>query len=429
MVACLDPYHDNQLRLEGMPDIISAPSIVKMHNQSYTLTAPASAAGGDWDATVAFTGATGEIGLNATLSLQGQAQNDFLSLYDHVTGAPAAPLLAYFNSFVVKAGASGSDLKWGSTVANATNQAFGACSQSPNSDRCRIIAVAFEVTNTTAEVYRQGSVTVAALPSPVSDYGTVTMVDTNAAPYPPTTFQSWYSPKFAANRTALLSVPGAATWAAKDGVYAIPRLSNMSPPCDCPSSNKRAVVVQDSTTDVDYCITVPGAFLGAVLNYPIFNGMAQSGFGAVQAFFTGLSNQTSLTLTMRTIVEYFPTFNSPLLPLTTPSPSFCPKAFEVYSSTVQLAPYAVPVKMNSAGEYFRRVLRIASNVGEAIAPFAGSFSPMVSSLASGAGAMVKHLDRRAAEKAVAKGKASAYVPKSARVARDEAGARAMPSRR
>jgi len=257
------------------------------------------------------------------------------------------------------------------------------------------------------------------------------MLDVNAAPWHSASFQSWCSPKFAATRSALLGVPGAATWAAKDGVYAIPRMANMAIPCDAPATNKRCAVVQDSASDTVFALTVPGA--GRLIvdghTFPDFNGIAQSGFGAIQAYFTGLSNPTSLTITMRTVVEYFPTFNSPLLPLSTPSPSFCPKAFEVYSGTCQLAPYAVPVKQNSAGEYFRRVLRIASNVGEAVAPFMGSMAPMASGLASGAGALLKHMEKRAADKAVAKGKASAYVPKGQRIPRDEAGARAAPARR
>jgi len=409
--------------------MISAPSIVKMHNQSYTLTVPVSAGVGDWDASIAFTGAFGEIGQNAFIANSTVSNNDLVSTYDHATGLPA---VVPFNSFVIKAGAAGAAMNYGVTAANATAVAFGACETSPSSDRCRLIAVGFEVTNTTAEIYRQGSVSVAALPSPVSDYGTVTMADTNAAGWLRTEYQSWFAPKFASTRSALLAVPGAATWAAKDGCYAIPRLANNATPCDSPAMNKRAVVVQDSSSDVIYALTQPGAGLAVPAGgdiYPIFNGLAQSGFGALQVYFTGLSNPTSLTITMRTVVEYFPTFNSPLLPLSTPSPSFCPKAFEIYSATCQLAPYAVPVKQNSAGEYFRRVLRIASSVGDAIAPYAGSFAPIVSSLSMGAGAVVKHLEKRAADKAVAKGKATAYVPKSQRIARDEAGARAAPTRR
>jgi hypothetical protein len=61
LVACLDPYHDYQYDLEGLPDQRSAPSVVQTHNQSYSLTIPTSAGGGNWDASVLFTGINRQI--------------------------------------------------------------------------------------------------------------------------------------------------------------------------------------------------------------------------------------------------------------------------------------------------------------------------------------------------------------------------------
>lgn len=426
LVACLDPYHDNQLRLEGLPDMVSAPSVVKMHNQSYTLTAPANAAT-DWDASVVFTGCNSEIG--ALPGLITNADNmDMKVDYDHAAFTTGTP----FGSFLIKATVAGGTMTYGyPNVVDSTNLAFGACETTPNNDRCRIIGVAFEVTNTTAEIYKQGSVTVAMLPAPINDYNTVAYDDVNVAPWERTTYQAWYSPVLASTRDALVAVPGSQTWAAKEGVYAIPRMVTHTMSLESPAGNKRAAIVSHSAHLQTPFISCPIA-AAPVGGVPVFNGIAASGFNGMQAFFSGLSHETSLTITMRTIVEYFPSFNSGLLQLTTPSPAFCPAAFEVYSRTAQVAPYAVPVKQNGAGEYFRKVLSIAGSIGSAVAPFLGPAGGVVGLAGSGATALAQYLGKRANEKKVAAGKAPALPPRpkqAPRVRRDEAGARAQPTRR
>lgn len=434
LIACLDPYHDNQMRLEGLPDMVSAPSVVKMHNQSYTLTAPASAVA-DWDATVAFTGCSTEIGncpgMVRALVGGAVAGDDWLATYDHT----AYSLQDQFGSFVIKAGASAAPLVWGAPFTlNDTNTAFGAMELAPASDRGRIIAVAFEITNTTADIYKQGSITVAQLPSAVNDYGTVFFRDTNGAPYQDSVFQTWYSPKFAASRDALIGVPGAATWAARDGVYAIPRMVTHTMPVENPDLNKRVAIVQDSSSDTTYYTSTPyNQTTASGISRAYCHGVGSSGFGAIQVFLNGLSHETSLTITMRTIVEYFPSFNSALLPLTHPSPAFCPKVFEMYSKVARIAPYAVPVKENSVGEYFRRLLALLGKAGQAVAPAFGEFAPVVAGIGKGAVYLADGWSRQAQkmqeerQRAATKKKALPAPPP--RVRRDEAGARGMVTRR
>lgn len=405
--------------------MVAAPSIVKMHNQSYTLTAPTSAAA-DWDATVAFTGVNSEIAQLPGL-VTGDGSIDNLLLYDHAAISAGAP----FGSFVMKAGVAGAPLTWGAPITvDDTHVAYGACAVSPDSDRCRIIAVAFEITNTTAEIYKQGSITVASLPAAVNDYGNVMYVDENVAPDQNLAYQSLHTVKFAATRDALISVPGATTWAAKDGAYVIPRMITHTMPVENPAKNKRAAVVQDSLSDTAYHLTTPHAKADlADLDYPLIRGVAPSGFTAVQVFLNGLSHETSVTITMRTIVEYFPSFNSALLPLTTPSPPFCPKAFEIYSRVAQIAPYAVPVKQNSAGEYFRKILGIVSMVGSALSPVVGPVGMIAGGIGMGAGALKAYLDKRDEDRKKRFVPPNKPLPQPPRVRRDEAGARSLPTRR
>jgi hypothetical protein len=179
-----------------------------------------------------------------------------------------------------------------------------------------------------------------------------------------------------------------------------------------------------------YGSTSVGHLAVGALNIPFINGVGSSGFAAVQSFFTGLSFETSLVIKMRTIVEHFPGFGSALLPLCHPSPAFSPRAFEIYSGICREAPYAVMVKENGAGEYFRRILSLASRVGSALAPLAGPYAGIVSVASSAGSAIAKKLEERAAAAKVAAKPKQIIVTQKAlkRVSRRAAGAPAMPSR-
>lgn len=427
LVTALDPYHDNQMVLQGLPDTTTAPSVVQMHNQSYTLTAPTVAGTGNWDATVAFTGCGSTIDYLPVLKLHTAADNNVYDLYDHASlTARADP----FGSFVIKAAAAGSVVDWGgSYYAGTTNVAFGSSLPDSVGSRCRLIAVGFEITNTTAEIYKQGSLTVAALPTPVSDYNTVEVVDNNASPYIAAAHQSWKSPMFAATRDDLVRIPGSQSWPAADGVYAIPRLQGNTFPTDFPDKCGRVAVVQGSTYPTRYAMTEPDSYINTGSGYlPSFPGVMATPFGALQVFLTGLSNATTLFITMRTVVEYFPTPLSSLLPLCTPSPSYEPKAFELYTEIVREAPYAVTVDQNSAGEYFRKVLKLVGNVGQSLVPIAGPFSAPVLAVSTAAKSLAKEM--RPMTKAAKPGKKKKQVSKKElRIARREAGASASPTRR
>lgn len=416
------------MHLEGLPDVISAPSVVKVHNQSTTLSAPASAAA-NWDCTVAFTGAHTTIGANPMLK---SMNSSYVVVNDHAALTNGLP----FGSFVCKAGDAGLPLVWGAPgTANDTHEAYGASSLS--TDRCRIIAVGFEVTNTTAAVYKQGSTTVAALSSPVGDYNTVEVIDSNAAPYPTNTLQSWMSPMYAATRDALLQVPGVSTWESSEGCYAVPRMTSIAGTVESPTYSHRASVVTDSNSATVSHVSTPISYVTIDgIKVPNILGVTSSGFGAVQVFFCGLSHETTLTVTMRTVVEYFPSFGSTLFPLATPSTAYCPKAFELYSEIARTAPYAVPVRQNAAGDYFRKILKVAGQVATQLAPMTGPWSPYLAaagSAATGASVMWQRAVDKRAEKALKKrqpqrdGRVPPPVPM--RIQRKEAGARAMVTRR
>jgi hypothetical protein len=394
LTAALDPYHDYQYEVDGLPDERCAPSVVQIHNQTLSITVPASAAGGNWDASILYTGFNTPINFNT----------GYFTSFGMVTvpnsnthGFSTAGLSTgqQFGAVCVWTGAAGTGYSTGSPlVVGDGDFALGSVL---TSDRCRLIGCALEVHNTTAEVYKQGSLTVGMLPDTANDTSLILYRD-NSGAWSDTFVQADRALVRASSLTPLLAVPGSTTWSAADGVYAIPRMTMV--PRDIYSyaygatsalngsgASTRVPIIYgtDGKTATPeprgYSYTGPG--LG--IYQAQFAPSSPSGFSPLQVWFSGLSAQTTLTLKFRSIVEYFPALNSALLPLASPSPIFDPKVLALYSAVVAEAPYAVQVDQNAAGDYFRKILKVLGQSLELISPIFGSYAP----LAMGAGGLMK----------------------------------------
>lgn len=373
LLSALDPYHDYQYEVRGLPDERTAPSVVQIHNQSYSLVAPASASTGTFDAIIQYTGFNSEIGKSPGMVTQfGSGYHTYTS-GSLSSGQP-------FGALNIWAGAAGSSWSTGSPI---TTGDINACLGSvKGTDRCRLIGVAFEVHNTTAEVYRQGTLTVAQLCDIAADNKSILYRDLNASPTVDTFVQSDASTLRASTLQPLLAVPGSQTWPAAKGIYAIPRMIDVPRQLGHYSSTTLPRTPIIYGTDGRVASLEPNNIAGAV-PVPTLDPVQSSGFSPLQVYFTGLSNETALTVTLRTIVEYFPAVGSTLLPLSEPSPVYDPMVFGAYSAIIQEAPYAVPVGQNAAGDYFRKILKVVSTALDLTSPMFGSYAPLVASAAKG----------------------------------------------
>jgi hypothetical protein len=257
-------------------------------------------------------------------------------------------------------------------------------------DRCRLISVGFEIHNTTAEIYKQGSLTVAQLPDVAEDSHTCNYKDTNVAGYNTQSIQVDRCCLMASTLAPLLSVPGSQTWPAAEGVYVIPRMTKV--PSQVISyalvegqdggygANGRVPVLYG--TDGLVATPEPTTYIRGVAgadssNIPLCNPFGASGFAPCQVYLSGLSNASTLTISFRTVVEYFPALGSALLPLASPSPCYDPDVLRLYSEIITMAPYAVKVSENASGDYFRRIFQILSRALVLTSPLFGSFGPVV----------------------------------------------------
>lgn len=412
LVSCLDPYHDFQQTIEGFPDMRSTPSVVQVHNQRVTLTVPTSAGGGNWDTSIWYTG----LNVTETNLVNSSTMQTTTPTLGAAYDSGAMPASVPFGAFVVQSGAAGVAINYGAPGATDHRSAYYSAKTNCNH---RLIGVAIEVANTTAEMYKQGSVTVGMLPDVDYDRQTVTYVDTAAvAPYEVKDFSALRCACPVSVVGSLQAVPTASTWPAARGMYAIPRLQVCEPPVADVYGPHTAVYYYGPTAQISRVMA--GAAIGGK-TFPIVNGGSISGFSPMQIYFTGLSNSTSLTVTFRTIVEYFPPVTaalgsaaSDLLPFVTPSPPSDPKALALYSATVAKAPYAVPVDMNSAGEYFAMVTKAIAQVAPMVAGIFSSTHPAIGLAATATGmisqAISKELSKRKKVQAVAGAGAMPRLP-------------------
>lgn len=378
LIAALDPYHDNQLDLEGLPDQRSAPSVVQLHNQSYNLTVPTSAGGLTWDASVLWTGINTPIPVCPDGGMMTMASAGL-----HTFNSASLSSGMSFGALNIWAGAAGSTMTTGAPF--TIGDLHTSLGSVQTTDRCRLIAVGFEIHNTTADVFKQGSLTVAQLPDCACDATNVQYVGTYSTVKHTEGVQADRSFRQACTLAPLLQVPGSSTWPASKGAYVIPRM--VSTPQDVkfygftPSgADKGAISRVPIIYGTDGKVATPeitGVAIGAGGEFCyLFKPHAPNNFSPVQVWLSGLSNQSTLTITLRTVVEYFPALESGLLPGATPSPCYDPKALALYSAIVTEAPYAVQVGQNSAGDYFRRIARIMSEVLSSTSPLFGSYAPL-----------------------------------------------------
>jgi len=371
LTAILDPYHDSAYDAVGLPDERTAPSVVQIHNQTLSLSAPTSAGNGNWDAAVSYTGFNTVISSVRTSGLVNMASTPFHT-YDHTSLSTAAP----FGALSAWAGASGSTRKWGAPLTvGDTYAALGSCNPG---DRCRLVGVGFEIHNTTADVYKQGTLTVAQLADVATDNSNILYHDTAASTNIDDFFlQCDRSPIMAATVAPLLATPGSQVWPAEKGLYAIPRMVQVPRETAVISLNTSGrgplVYSTDGTASSlePYDIGGSGNYV-----YPRISNAQVSGFTPIEAWLTGLSPQTTLTITFRTVVEYFPALTSSLLPMAEPSPRFDPQALALYSEVIRGAPYAVPVGQNPGGEYFKKIMAYVSEALGLLSPMSGPFAPV-----------------------------------------------------
>ncbi len=396
LTMALDPFHDYSYNVAGLPDDRCQASVVRCQKNLKTITKPAYIASELWDCYIVSLPFGGSFSAN-------NCEVNSTGAHFTVKGAVPDSAVGSFSTITVICVPSGTPWYGVGTDPNAYDDTIiiNAMDSIDPAVPARFIGGGYEVTNVTPELYKGGTYTyfdngsdhdiISAVASP-DNGGTWGGVNTKLYRGPPP------------NASVAAKHPSSVTWNASEGCYA------------------RIPLVLD---DMAYRVDVAGqlwAFLPpsgstslALQPAALFNGVAGSqkyrtiGTGCTVSCFTGLSAQTSLTLTSRLFVETAPTILSDELALASPSASFDSQVLELYRNTACNLPGAVPVGMNPKGEFWGMVVKAIGMAGSALVPLVSSIPVYGAALGPGLGiasTVLQKQGQKMVEKAQAKPKKS-----------------------
>lgn len=334
-----DPYHDRNLRVSGFPDGNTMMSAVKRYARQTSVVCPfALQPGQSWQFHI-FTTPLHTITDFLSCHLQG---NTIPNLYNSTTINQVGPVNIYYT------------LKdsTGTIIATQFTALGESLSRSQNGlDSTRTVSLAFELHNTTAELYKAGSLTSYRLnaASSRSDY----QMNNGAVPpaYTPITFTHLTS--IPTNLREANQLPNARTWEAAKGIYSVTLPSANNQYSSQFFQNVGMSIANPDSPGRQYLIYARDPNN----NYIVPSWSPSSCTGVISSSFT--DDKQTFTLDYRQVLEFAPNPQSYNLPFATTSPQCDLLFMKMYKRMINSIEPGVPVGFNSAGEWFRRILVLA----------------------------------------------------------------------
>lgn len=380
LIQLTDPFHDFEVECIGLPDGLPEKSIVRKIKKSITIARPSTfPADEPWDVHICSMPerryVVGSTNNTTHVDMGGFNSNGIFneSSNSHVL----APMLVY------SVGADGQTFPTGGPYVPGNVNEVGVDFNDYFYGQSRVIASAFEVHDVSSELYKQGTCTVYRLPQ--FSYDSTTLhTQTNGYSTSPTVV-SRMPP---GNLEQAMLLPGSRQWEAKWGCYCVDTYDLEENRPSAAEFGTRQFVVGD----------LPGSYAVTSLNsmalwrkYDTTLLPAATYFKPIPrdtsgAFFTGLSPNSSLTLTVVMVIETFPTFTDPLVTLARSTPEMDPTFFMLYKAISQEIPAGVMVGENASGDFWDKILGIVSDV----APTLGiAFGPAGKAVGTGIGMAAK----------------------------------------
>lgn len=384
LTVALDPYHDTNVALEGLPDHTTGRSYVRVHNQARTVSANAD---GD-NFSIVFTG------------FHGCAGSSYVEPYYCLDDVGT---MAVGSFFILTSAANTEPNLFRYRCNAATNLGtFGTCFEGKVPSR--LIGVAVEVHDTTAKLYQKGTITAVHCSGNFSHFDVVRSVRPAAVggeipPYGNDFLieRQDSAPSLPGELAMMAQYPGVYTGASSKGIYIVGRMSKAKHPTrfiglpdidatgdssdyrlsrGCPHAFRLTETRVHTVSSPQYdayqraSSGADGSWMNVLNDCP---GLVNSGFQPFVIRISGAPPEGEYRVTFRTIIEYFPEGDDLTnLGIASPSPPVCNAALEAYQKAISVAPTAVPVNMNAAGDYWRIIksllvksaphaLRVASN--------------------------------------------------------------------
>jgi len=428
--VALDPFHDTEVVSDGYPDVTTTRSITQVVTKTMTVVAPAGLTTATWDAHFFFNPCTTPWTQFATTTTTTTATTKTTKPEEKCPGKrkrveeeeslsiePDEPESVATNLFyrtTVDSGGTINQTGSGLTLCAGwncitTNNGEGwtvATIGEENDDgqfppqfasgAFRLIATGCEVVNTTAELYKGGSVTNYRSPSPAQQ---CTMRTTGTPAY-------WTAPRMGLlppdNVADAALYPNSKTWGASDGTYMIATLNESENTFFNPVPGCAGLLTPISFDGLaggeGWLAWMPSATLNTLNSAS--NGILP--WDIAGCIFSGLNAQSSLQVTTRYYIERHPTIADPnlLVLARTPCP-YDPTALEIYARAMGELPVAVPVGENPLGEWFTEVLDVIGEWAPKIGGFlSGAGVPFAGGIGNVIGAGAKSINGMSAKKVI-----------------------------
>jgi hypothetical protein len=354
----VNPFSNEPQRTVGMPDQTSGKSIIYDVREQFTVTKNAGLAAGKWDAHLVFCPAISwtQIGAGSNFKLKNRDCGERIASTD-----PVGPN-QHFSLLKCCQVTEGEETFTHRVVAEYVDEYRGGPLLS--NAKSRLIAGGFKVINTTAELYKQGDCTMYQVDchrSESTHSDDVNALGTFVSRHRVRTFEAPPSTVGAAKQIDSVSQPAA------EGALCIFRQNGDNEPVAQESTDMVCLLPDDIGT-----ITREGY---GTRTYPVVDASAYAcgsrilPFHMHGAYFTGLSDETSLTVTFRLLIEVFPGPGDPTMPLASRAPSYDPVALEIANVALSRMPAGHPAKFNSFGKFARGVLSAIKLIAPVASPF------------------------------------------------------------
>jgi hypothetical protein len=383
LMNMVDPFHDHPVRSNGFFDNVCAPSVPECYKTSLSVSCPTGITG-NWDLNLVLfpdlapNNATNWVNPTATTNASNLVNSWISTNTGNNTSFPGP-----ISTVVTWGGLQAYSTVAGQSLNFASNQGLDVLPTRAKFGPSRVYAMGFEVINNTAPLYQQGVCTVWRQPSPDPRSATTQQYVASATGGSlPGYFYGNASTVIAAtppiNVAEALVLQGSRQWHAKEGCMVVSTLNGD----ELPVINGQTTLTgyTDTLDTVTAISTANPTGLGGVFGLSASSNTTSMGFPRTYltpfnmcgAYFTGLSNSTTLTVNVRIYAEIFPSdLTNPLTPLAQPSCPFDERALRLYSEIAKGLPPGVMLCENGFGDFFSDIISKVSNF---VAPIAGVVS-------------------------------------------------------
>lgn len=356
-----DPFKDKPMKTEGYPDTVATASVVSRVHYTESLSRPSSVpAGNNWDANIILNNI---VSFHSVGNVQFNAQRSLDVVGAIGAAGPRGGLEMY-------AGPTGVTLGGGHFQKNMPlgNEFMVGT--------FRVLGMAFEIHDTTAEIEKQGSLVCYRMSSlNNSDHSSSINCFSSASPAQYGAIVQNKSGNFFQSSQSAALQPFSKIWEAKHGCYCVATMNSQT--------NQPIEVENVATYTVD--TTSPTGAYGSAMSVDannilnILQPTAATPFNYSGAMILGANSNSVFRVDVIYLVERFPNaVSDPVLAtLATPSPAYDPCAIELYSRIARELPVATKVGNNDAGDWIASIADLLSTIGVPGMPIVKSLSKPV----------------------------------------------------